>query len=152
MSLQSRLSTLITAIGVDIKALNTAVATKPKIYQGSGVPSGALGVIGDWYIMTNGLSFYEKTGAAAWTLRYGSPRVWVGVVDVTWPGASIISNSVDISAAAGFTVVGFVATPSQEGVGQCFAYTVARTVLRVGTLSFQPASSVVSKAHVYAWN
>lgn len=37
-------------------------------HYGTTVPAGALGVIGDWYLRSNGVT-YEKTGASTWTQR-----------------------------------------------------------------------------------
>ena len=37
--------------------------------SGAGAPSGALGVVGDWYLNTANGDVHEKTGASAWTLR-----------------------------------------------------------------------------------
>lgn len=38
-----------------------------KIYNGSGVPSNGLGVVGDYYIDTDSGDLYEKTGASTWS-------------------------------------------------------------------------------------
>jgi hypothetical protein len=40
-----------------------------KWYQGSGSPSGATGIVGDFYIDTSSSNVYEKTGSSVWTLR-----------------------------------------------------------------------------------
>lgn len=39
------------------------------VLSGSGVPSGALGVVNDWYINTLNYDFYLKTGASTWTYK-----------------------------------------------------------------------------------
>jgi hypothetical protein len=38
-------------------------------YSGSGVPAGATGAVGDWYLDTVSGDVYEKTAASTWTLR-----------------------------------------------------------------------------------
>jgi Collagen triple helix repeat (20 copies) len=38
-------------------------------YSGAGAPSGATGVIGDWYLDSTSGDIYEKTASAVWTLR-----------------------------------------------------------------------------------
>lgn len=42
-----------------------------KWFSGAGAPAGALAgsIIGDWYLRTSNGDVYEKTGAAAWTVR-----------------------------------------------------------------------------------
>ena len=40
-----------------------------KWFSGSGAPSGATGIIGDWYLDTANGDVYEKTGASTWTSR-----------------------------------------------------------------------------------
>lgn len=40
-----------------------------KWFTGVGAPASTLGAIGDWYMASDTGDFYEKTGAAAWTLR-----------------------------------------------------------------------------------
>jgi hypothetical protein len=40
-----------------------------KWFTGSGAPSGATGIVGDWYLDSANGDYYEKTGASAWTLR-----------------------------------------------------------------------------------
>ncbi len=39
------------------------------VLNGSGVPSGALGVVNDWYINQLNYDFYLKTGASTWTYK-----------------------------------------------------------------------------------
>lgn len=69
MSLQSRLGALITAVGTDIKALNTLVSTKSQFHSGISAPASGLGVIGDWYLRTPQRKLYEKTGVSTWVER-----------------------------------------------------------------------------------
>jgi hypothetical protein len=38
-------------------------------FSGSGAPAGGTGIVGDWYVNLDNGDVYEKTGAAAWTLR-----------------------------------------------------------------------------------
>ena len=38
-------------------------------HSGSGVPSGSLGAVGDWYFRTANGYVYEKTGSSTWTFR-----------------------------------------------------------------------------------
>lgn len=38
-------------------------------HNGSGSPSGALGVVGDYYLNNDNGDYYEKTGSSTWTLR-----------------------------------------------------------------------------------
>src|SRR5215471_2485731 len=40
-----------------------------KWFTGSGVPAAGTGAVGDWYLDAATGDYYEKTGAAAWTLR-----------------------------------------------------------------------------------
>jgi microcystin-dependent protein len=40
-----------------------------KWFTGSGAPSGAVGVVGDWYLDSANGDYYEKTGTSTWTLR-----------------------------------------------------------------------------------
>jgi hypothetical protein len=40
-----------------------------KWFSGTGVPAGATGIVGDWYLNDANGDVYEKTGASAWTLR-----------------------------------------------------------------------------------
>ena len=40
-----------------------------KWYSGTGAPSGATGLVGDWYLDDAGGNVYEKTGTSTWTLR-----------------------------------------------------------------------------------
>lgn len=47
----------------------TAGTPGEKWFSGTGAPSGATGIVGDWYLNDANGDVYEKTGAAAWTLR-----------------------------------------------------------------------------------
>lgn len=40
-----------------------------KWFTGSGAPSGAIGVVSDWYLDSVAGDYYEKTGTSTWTLR-----------------------------------------------------------------------------------
>ena len=42
-------------------------STGPAWFTGAGAPSGALGVVGDWYFNTTTPILYRKTGVATWT-------------------------------------------------------------------------------------
>ena len=53
----------------DIDELLALETLPSKWYSGAGVPSNSLYEVGDWYINTTTSDIYEKTGAAAWTLR-----------------------------------------------------------------------------------
>lgn len=53
----------------DIDGLLALETLPSKWYSGAGVPSNSLYEVGDWYINTTTSDIYEKTGAAAWTLR-----------------------------------------------------------------------------------
>jgi hypothetical protein len=46
-----------------------AGAPGEKWFSGAGAPAGGTGIVGDWYLNTTNGDVYEKTGAAAWTLR-----------------------------------------------------------------------------------
>lgn len=50
--------------------LNTGAAGTPGSvwYNGSGVPGGGLGIVGDYYLDTANGNTYQKTGVATWTL------------------------------------------------------------------------------------
>jgi hypothetical protein len=59
-------------------------------FTGSGVPAGAIGIVGDWYLNSANGDYYEKTASAAWTLR-GNLRGPQGIqgpagADSTVPG------------------------------------------------------------------
>lgn len=53
----------------DIDGLLALETLPSKWYSGAGVPSNSSYEVGDWYINTTTSDIYEKTGAAAWTLR-----------------------------------------------------------------------------------
>lgn len=53
----------------DIDELLALETLPSKWYSGAGVPSNSSYEVGDWYINTTTSDIYEKTGAAAWTLR-----------------------------------------------------------------------------------
>ncbi len=63
------------------------------IYSGTGVPSGGLGVVGDFYIDTNSpYSFYKKTGATTWTFLFSTLGA-TGATGATGAnGVSILAN------------------------------------------------------------
>lgn len=59
--------------GTNPYTLNLSLPAAPQWRSGSGAPSGALGLQGDWYQNTNitGIGdVYEKTAVSTWTLRY----------------------------------------------------------------------------------
>jgi len=47
----------------------TAGTPGEKWFSGTGAPSGAIGIVGDWYLNDANGDVYEKTGASAWTAR-----------------------------------------------------------------------------------
>lgn len=78
MSLQTRLSALITAIGADIKALNTAVATKPRVVRGR---------------VSNGGSRAGGTGFTVVKIGTGEYRV---TFDSAFPAVPVVVGSPDL--------------------------------------------------------
>lgn len=66
--------------------------------NGTTVPSGALGLVGDWYIHTTTWDVYEKTAVSTWTLRTNikgatgntgpAPNLTMGTVTNATPGAA----------------------------------------------------------------
>jgi hypothetical protein len=62
----------------DTGATGSAGAAGEKWFSGSGAPSGGTGAVGDWYLDTDSGTFYEKTGASAWTSRGSFVTLTVG--------------------------------------------------------------------------
>lgn len=96
-----------------------------KWYSGTGAPSGATGIVGDWYLNDANGDVYEKTGTSAWTLRD----------NLTGPGYQMNSSLVsDLAIANTETVVcASVLNANDLVAGMSFAFKAFAT--RVGTNS-----------------
>lgn len=51
------------------QTINFGIPSGAEWLQGAVVPATGTGIVGDWYINTATSDYYEKTGAAVWTLR-----------------------------------------------------------------------------------
>jgi len=114
-------------------------------FTGSGAPSGATGIVGDWYLDSATGDYYEKTGASTWTLRGNlkGPQGNTGNTGVQGPAGPTYELSAvgpaDAAIANTETVV--VAEPFAANVltaGMTFMFKAYAT--RVGT---QNASEIV---------
>jgi hypothetical protein len=80
-------------------------------FAGSGAPSGAMGIVGDWYIDNVSGDFYEKTGASTWTVRgqlAGPPGApGAGVEDLDPVVVSVRRSAVITPTAAAYYPIGF---------------------------------------------
>lgn len=68
-TLQGQVATNTAGIAANTLAI-AALAARNQVYNGTGAPAGALGVVGDWYGDVAGIigsRIWIKTGAATWT-------------------------------------------------------------------------------------
>jgi hypothetical protein len=118
---------------------NTGAAGTPGEvwYSASGAPSTATGAVGDWYINTANGDYYEKTGAAAWTLRGNltgpqGPPGTVGTLtftgDVTGSGSGTINLQIAANAITATEIAANAIGASEINNTQNMAWTALQTI------------------------